>query len=112
MFVEFSSDAAVVHEATDLKRLSVRVQQGAAPSPGRDGLHGLGEFADDGQHVWLYIEPLKAAAAAAAAAAATATLPAHEQAEWSAGFDGMIAYAISKGWANADGTAVRAHVEH
>jgi hypothetical protein len=51
---------------------------------------------------------------AAFKAAAAATLPADEQAEldnWANGFDGMIAYATSKGWTNADGTAVRAHVE-
>jgi hypothetical protein len=100
MFVEISSDAAVVHEAADLKSLSVRVQQGADLAP---GLHGLGAPDPAGEHVWMDIAALKAAAAA--------TLPAAHQAAWMHGFDAMIAYATSKGWTNADATAVRAHIE-
>jgi cytochrome c556 len=106
MFVEISSDAAVVREAADLKSLSVRVHPGADLAP---ALGDLGTPDPAGEHVWLDIAAFKAAAAA--------TLPAAEQAEWAKGFDGMIAYATSKGWTNAAGaadtpaTAVRAHIE-
>jgi hypothetical protein len=100
MFVEISSDTAVVREAADLKSLSVRVQQGAQLAP---GLHGLGELDPAGEHAWLHVDVLKATAAA--------TLPTAEQDEWVKGFDGMIAYATSKGWTSEDGRSVRAHIE-
>ena len=55
---------------------------------------GLGELSGD--HVWLSVAGLRAAGDASP--------------EWAAGFDGMIAYAASQGWVDADGTRVRAHV--
>jgi hypothetical protein len=103
MFVEIDDGAAAVHDAADLKSLSVHV---VASSEGADlsaGLRGLGVVAEDGAHVWLLIDALKAAAAA--------TLPADQRSEWSTGFDGMIAYATAKGWTSADGCSVRAHIE-
>ena len=54
----------------------------------------------DGDHVWLDV-------AAARAAGAVAT----DDPAWADGFDGMIAYAASKGWLDEAGTHVRAHVE-
>lgn len=53
---------------------------------------------DDGAHVWLDIAAAREAGAAAAA-----------DPSWPDAFDGMIAYARSKGW--TDDTHVRAHVE-
>jgi hypothetical protein len=55
---------------------------------------GLGELSGD--HVWLSVARLRAAADASP--------------EGAAGFDGMIAYAAGKGWMSADGTQVQAHV--
>jgi hypothetical protein len=55
---------------------------------------GLGRV--DGDHAWLDAGPLRAAGDGSAA--------------WAAGFDAMLAYAASKGWASADGTRVRAHI--
>lgn len=56
----------------------------------------------DGEHVWLDVAAARAAGAEEAPDATAFT----EQ------FDGMIAYATSKGWTNEAGTHVRAHVEH
>ena len=100
MYVDLRNGAAAVHDAADLKSLSVRTANPADLVP---GIHGLGEPAPDGGHVWLHIERLKAAAAA--------TVAADQRDEWAAGFDSMIAYARAKGWASADGTSVRAHIE-
>jgi hypothetical protein len=55
--------------------------------------------ADGDDHVWL-------AVAAARSIGSEATDPG-----FGARFDGMIAYASSKGWTNEAGTHVRAHVE-
>ena len=55
---------------------------------------------EDDEHVWLSIEGLRSAATAGSANDAFATA-----------FDGMLAYAGSKGWLNDDATMVRAHVE-
>ncbi len=103
MFVEIRNGAASVHEAADLKSLSVRADGQAHDGEVATGLVGLGLVADGGEHAWLQIAALKAAAAA--------TVPTDEQAAWTTGFDGMIAYATSKGWTSADGHAVRAHIE-
>lgn len=100
MYVDLRSGVAAVHDAADLKSLSVRTANPADVVP---GLHGLGEPAPDGGHVWLHIERLKATAAA--------TVAADQRDEWAADFDGMIAYARSKGWASDDGTSLRAHIE-
>jgi hypothetical protein len=100
MFVEIRDGAASVHDAADLKSLSVRVDPDGDLAA---GLAGLGSPADDGAHAWLLIDALKAAS--------VATLPTDQRSEWSTGFDGMIAYATSKGWTSADGRSVRAHIE-
>jgi hypothetical protein len=53
--------------------------------------------------VWLSVQALRESAAA--------TIPEADRAQWVQGFDGMIAYAASKGWTDEAGTHVRAHVE-
>ena len=98
MFVEVTEGQCAVREAADLKSLSVR----AADRSHLSALGDLGVLSDDGDHVWLSIDALKAAGAA--------TVPDDERAAWADSYDGMIAYATSKGWASADGTAVRAHI--
>jgi hypothetical protein len=96
MFVEVTEGQCAVREAADLKSLSVQAAD-------RAHLSALGDLGSvDGDHVWLSIDALKTAAAA--------TVPDDERAAWGDAYDGMIAYAISKGWASADGAAVRAHI--
>ena len=55
----------------------------------------------DWDHVWVDIALLRADALAAV-----------EDPEFRDRFDGMIDYAAKKGWLNALGTRVRAHLEH
>jgi hypothetical protein len=98
MFVEVTEGQTAVREAADLNSLSVQ----AADLAHLSSLGELGTVDEGGEHVWLSIASLKAAAAA--------TLPDDERVAWSAAYDGMIAYAIGKGWASPDGLAVRAHI--
>lgn len=55
---------------------------------------------DDDDHVWLDIAAVRAAGSAQV-----------DDPGYLERFDGMIAYARSKGWVDAAGTRVRAHVE-
>jgi hypothetical protein len=99
MFVEITDDGPQVREAENLKSLSVVAASTAALA----GIGTLGDVDADGQHVWLHLAEFKAAAAA--------TVPADTRDEWSAGFDGMIAFASKHGWVDDSGRKVRAHVE-
>lgn len=98
MFVDLRDGAAVVREAEVLTALSVVAPDGVAEAA---ALGHLGR--PDGAHVWLSVAELRSAAAA--------TVSEHERTDWLKGFDGMIAYATSKGWTDESGTHVRAHVE-
>lgn len=98
MYIEVSNGTATVREAENLKALSV-VAPGGVAHP--DALAPLGRV--DGNHVWLSVQALRESAAA--------TIPEADRAQWVQGFDGMIAYAASKGWTDEAGTHVRAHVE-
>lgn len=98
MYVDLSSGTAVVRKAEDLKSLSV-VSPGGVPDASALGQLGVVE----GGHVWLSVSALRAAAAA--------TVPEADREPWIGAFDGMIAYATSKGWTDESGTRVRAHVE-
>lgn len=59
----------------------------------------LCSVADD-EHVWLDIATARAAGVAAS-----------DDPDFQSKFDQMVAYAVSKGWADEAGTRVRAHVE-
>ena len=73
-------------------------------APGRSpqavaGLLDSGAYADDGGNVWVPIARLHELGRS------------HGGAEWRAGCNGMIAFAASKGWVDADRETVRAHLE-
>ena len=98
MIVSIGPDVgATVLHFEDLTRLHVAVtgsddaQVDAALRAG-----GLG-YLQDG-HAWLSVAALRGQGAAASA-------------DWSQRFDAMIDYAVGKGWADADGSHVRAHIE-
>ena len=97
MIVQLSPDAPPTLVDVD------RLDRLHAESPGALGEMSTGplcRFDDDGEHVWLDI------AVARTAGAETSADPA-----WTSKYDGMIAYASSKGWTDDAGTHVRAHVE-
>jgi hypothetical protein len=103
MYVELDIAAGrcQVRDANDLKSFSVHLSEPAGPeklSRTLGPLGPLGQLAES-DHVWIIIDALRAASGRA------------DDAEWSAQFDAMIAYAASQGWVDETGELVRAHVE-
>jgi len=89
-----------VEDGADLKRLSARVRGTGDPAAARGD---AGRVDADGTHLRIGVAALKQAAGLNMANATG----------WSAGFDGMIAYARSKGWVDGTGgdERVRVHIE-
>ena len=99
MFVLVSGDdgevRASVEDPANLRQLHAefrRVNDNAAAA----ALAAAGLGTVDGDHAWLDAGALRAAGDGSAA--------------WATGFDGMLAYAASKGWSSEDGARVRAHI--
>lgn len=94
MFVRVTeTESAHLVEPEVLTALSV-VLVGDAP-------HDVGDFGSfDGDHAWLGVHALRTAAHAAGVPEG-----------WDEQFDGMLAYAKTKGWLSSSGTALRAHIE-
>jgi hypothetical protein len=99
MYVELDVAAGrcQVLEADDLKRFSVRVTEPAGSEELSRALGSLGQLAGD--HAWINIETLRTQSGRA------------DDPEWSAQFDGMIAYAVSKGWVDETHQSLRAHLD-
>lgn len=96
MIVQLSPTAAPV--LADLDRLD-RLHADCPGAIGDMQLDGWCEPDADGSHLWLDV-------------AACRTVGVAEQGDdWGDAYDGMIAYATSKGWTNEAGTHVRAHIE-
>jgi hypothetical protein len=86
---------AVIEDAGNLRQLHAEFRgvDDLAAATALDAA-GLGELSGD--HVWLSVAALRAAA--------------DESPDWATRFDGMIGYAAGQGWASADGSQVQAHV--
>jgi hypothetical protein len=99
MFVLVADDGGVVRasveDAQNLKQLRVEFR-GVSDTQGAEALRaaGLGTVEDD--HAWLIADALRAAGDGSSG--------------WTADFYGMLAYAKTRGWTNADGSRVRAHI--
>jgi hypothetical protein len=96
-----STPAAVtLAEPDDLKSFKVLAR---APDPEPEGLaralEGVGAISPDG-HAFIDVDAVRRLAGERA-----------KDPEWREGFDGMLAYARSKGWMDPSGTAIQAHVE-
>lgn len=92
--------AVALLEADDLKAFKLVA---GGDSDGRDlatALGSVGTMADE-DHAWIRIDALRELAGDRA-----------EDPDWIAGFDGMVAYAASKGWVSEDGASLRAHCEY
>ena len=99
MYVLVSSETgevrATVADAENLKQLHAEFR-GVDDTVAAAALGAAGLGTVDGDHAWLDAAALRAAGDGTA--------------EWQAGFDGMLGYAASKGWASPDGAQVQAHI--
>jgi len=87
-------------EPDDLKSFKVLARGREGDSEGlANALEGVGRLADDG-HAFIDADAVRRLAGERA-----------NDPDWSSGFDGMLAYARSKGWMDESGTAIQAHVE-
>ena len=84
-----------VSDGADLKRLDA-VVHGTGDKAAALGGHGAMDA--DGAHLWIDIAWLRSEAGAG------------QPESWAAQFDGMVAYANSKGWSNPDHTRLRVHL--
>jgi hypothetical protein len=92
--------AVTLHEPEDFKAFKLTTLGSGEASAVDRALGALGSVDDDGTHAWLKLDAVRTLAGELA-----------DSASWSDGFDGMVAYAGSKGWLSPDGDAIRAHLE-
>jgi hypothetical protein len=92
--------APVLHEPEDLKAFKLTTLGSGDAGALDNALGGLGSVDGDGEHAWLKLDGVRALAGDLAYSTS-----------WSEGFDGMVAYAGSKGWLSPEGDAIRAHIE-
>jgi flavin reductase (DIM6/NTAB) family NADH-FMN oxidoreductase RutF len=92
-----ASGSAHLETPSDFKRFSILLD---APQNenAEKALSGVVQL-DGSQHAWVRPEVVRALS------------PAAKYADWEEGFRGMVDFASSKGWVNADG-AIRAHIEY
>lgn len=99
MKIEVTSDGTRVTDAVDLKKFSV--VSDLEPSSLGEVLRARewGSPSDQADHVFVSIEAIRRDTA--------------EQAtiDWSSGFEGMLAYASSRGWLSPDGKTILGHIE-
>ena len=87
---------AMVEEPDVLTRFHVETDV-TDPGALSQALAELGTVEDD--HAWISIDALRRA------------VEGQVSADWAEKFDGMCAYARSKGWVDDAGTSLRAHIE-
>ncbi len=100
-----------VAEPDDCTRLHVQAPEGLSASDADGVLRGAGLTGGppaDGEQLWLDVAALRTAALRAVTPGETAE-PVGDG--WAGRFDTMLAYATSKGWCDADGRYVAAHIE-
>lgn len=93
--IDGESGVVTLDDAANLQALSVELRA-CSPTEAAELLGELGHLEDE--HVWLDIARLRTLS------------PLGLDPEWIAGFDGVMAYATSKGWVDDAGTRVRAHI--
>lgn len=91
------NDAVEITDVDDLRAFEVGTDLTAAEVDRKLRASGLGSA--EAAHAWIDISELRRRGAALSSDPA-----------WGDGFDGMIAYARSKGWCDEDAGTVRAHL--
>lgn len=94
--IDTDSGVVLVSEPQDCKRLSAVLTGSGSLT---NALGSLGRADEDGEHLWIDISKLRAAAAPAG------------DAGWASQYEGMIRYATSKGWVDQSLQQVRVHID-
>ncbi|MDA3041208.1 MAG: hypothetical protein O3C27_17090 [Actinomycetota bacterium] len=89
-----------LEQASDFTSFSVKA---ADPTPVAvlSALSTAGTSADEADHVFVDVQAVRSWALAAGV----------DSEPWEQGYSKMLAYAASKGWMNADASAIKAHIE-
>ena len=90
MVIVLTDDGPVLEAPEDCKKFHVEVR-------GSGELGAAGRFDDDGEHALIEIDWVRQAAAG------------RVPDDWTEQFDGMLAYAGTKGW--IEGTTIKGHIE-
>jgi hypothetical protein len=98
VIVRIDSTDVRLDEPDDCTRFHVQVGEGVDDVGARLSAASAGTMADD-DHAWVHVAAVRRLATG------------HVAEDWSTRFDAMLAYARSKGWLDADGSAIRAHLE-
>ncbi len=98
MIVEVTADGVRLVAPDDVRGFHIDLASGVDLAAALHE-HGWGTLADDDDHAWVSIGAVRRAAVG------------NVDADWDESFDGMLAYAGTKGWLDADGTHIKAHVE-
>ena len=94
--IDTDSGNIKVTQAEDCKRLSAVLTGSGSLTR---ALGSFGKPDGDGEHLWISISQLRAAAAPAG------------DAGWSSQYEGMIRYATAKGWVDEPMLHVRVHID-
>lgn len=94
--IDTDSGSVTVNQCEDCKRLSANLTGVGSLTA---ALASFGKPDNDGEHLWIDIAKLRAAAAPAG------------DAGWLAQYEGMIRYAASKGWVDESTKHVRVHID-
>lgn len=97
MLIRVAHGGTALEAAEDLKRFKLVVQGGLAGTALQQALGNAGRL--EGEHAWVSPDWLKQASGQGG------------NAEWLAGFAGMLGFAAKHGWVNEAGE-IRAHIEH
>jgi hypothetical protein len=96
--VDVASGSAVLDEPENCRAFHVAASGGdPAAVAAALGLAGSAEGAP-ADHVWVGVDWVRAQAAG------------RVPESWNGEFEGMLAYASTKGWLNADGSSIQAHI--
>lgn len=88
-----------LQEPADCKRFHLVVVNGADPVMVFGALVDAAAGRLEGDHAWITVDSVRRMAAG------------HVGPQWDADFEGMLAFAASKGWLDEAGGSIQAHVE-
>ena len=99
MIVRLEPDDVRLDDPDDVGRFSVAVGEGVVDPGALLAARHAGGPAEEADHVWVRVDAVRGLARGRVAEG------------WDERFDGMVAYARTKGWLDEAGTSIKAHLE-